>query len=586
MERRLAAIVAADVVGYSRLMGANEAETLSDINADLREIFDPKVQEFKGRIVKLMGDGILMEFPSAVQAVAFAFDVQHAVRKGNRDTPDDERIVYRIGINVGDIIFEGDDIFGDGVNIAARLEGIADPGGVCISGTVHDQILGKLPQAFEFIGHQALKNIGEPVRAYRALIGEFGTETRPPNKGRAALEFDPPDRPSIAILPFKSLNVDAEKDYIADGIRFGISASLVQLSGLFLVHAPALNSLRGKDVAAQSVGNELDVRYVLEGAVQWAGDRVRVTIQLTDVEAKQTILAQRFDRVVEDVFQLQDEITRDVIAALNIELVASETDRIWFAKLTSPEAVENYYRGSSHFYELNKDDNKVARQMFEGLYEVQPDSVIGPSYVAATHWLDAFFNWTDLSEGSLDLAVKWSKAAMEYEDNNGIGHAIYGHLQLLEGKFDEALATCSAGAKLRSSCPLAHGLLGLVLNFCGDPQSAVRSVKEALRLEKVYPTWLIDILAAAYRDGGSVELSLPAANESIRLNPKGIDARLVLCSAYGFSRDEDRARMVANEIMDTDPAFRLSEYAENLPYKSPEMRERLINALREAGLPA
>lgn len=586
MERRLAAIVAADVVGYSRLMGANEADTLAAINSDLHEIFDPKVEEYKGRTVKLMGDGILMEFPSAVQAVAFAVNVQTAVRKSSRDTPDDKLIVYRIGINVGDIIFEGDDIFGDGVNIAARLEGIADPGGVCISGTAHDQVLGKLPQALEFIGHQTLKNIAEPVRAYRVLIGESGTPAQISGQTTAALEFDPPDRPSIAILPFKSLSPDAEKDYIADGIRFGISASLVQLSGLFLVHAPTLNGLRGKEVAAQSVGSELEVRYVLEGAVQQAGDRIRVTIQLTDVEARQTILARRFDRVVDDIFKLQDNITRDVIAALNIELVASETDRVWFATLTSPEAVEYYYRGSSHFYELNKDDNKISRQMFEGLYKVQPDSVVGPSYIAATHWLDAFFNWTDPSDGSLDLAAKWSKTAMEYEDNNGIGHAIYGHLQLLDGKFDEALATCSAGAKLRSSCPLAHGLLGLVLNYCGDPQSAVRSVKEALRLEKVYPAWLIDILAAAYRDGGSVELSQPAAKESIRLNPHSNDARLILCSAYGLSGDKDRARIVSDEIVNTDPAFRLSAYAESLPYKSPEMRERVIGSLREAGLPA
>lgn len=585
MERRLAAIVAADVVGYSRLMGANEAETLAAVSANIREIFDPKVREFKGRTVKLVGDGILMEFPSAVQAVAFAVDVQTEVRKGNRDIPKNKQIVYRIGINVGDIIFEGDDIFGDGVNIAARLEGIADPGGICISGTVHDQILGKLPQTFEFIGHQALKNITEPVRTYRVTFRDSAPPNQPSERTTAALEFNPPDRPSIAILPFKSLSPDPEKDYIADGIRFGISASLVQLSGLFLVHAPTLNSLRGKDIAAQSIGSELDVQFVLEGAVQQAGNRVRVTIQLTDILAKQTILAQRFDRVVEDVFQLQDDITRDVIAALNIELVASETDRVWFAKLTSPEAVEYYYRGSSHFYELNKSDNKIARQMFEGLYKVQPDSVVGPSYIAATHWLDAFFDWTKSSDGSRDLAVKWAKTTMEYEDNNGIGHAIYGHLLLLDGKFDEALSTCSIGAKLRSSCPLAHGLLGLVSNYCGDPHAAVQSVKEALRLEKVYPAWLIDILAAAYRDGGNVELSLPAAKESIRLNPQGNEARLILCSAYGMSGDKDRARMAADEILKTHPDFHLSNYAESLPYKSPEMRDRVIDALREAGLP-
>ena len=585
MDRRLSAIVAADVVEYSRLMGEDEAQTLACINAHLREIFNPKVKEFKGRTVKLMGDGILMEFPSAVQAVAFSVAIQNAVREANYDASDARRIVYRIGINVGDIIFEGGDIFGDGVNIAARLEGIADPGGVCIGGTVHDQVVGKLPVSFEFIGHQSLKNIAAPVRAYRVLVERFGE--RPISlQAAAALEFDPPNRPSIAILPFKSLRTDPENDFIADGLRFGISASLVQLSGLFLVHAPALNHLRGKEAEAQSVGSELNVRYILDGVVQEFGNRVRVTVQLTDVEAKQTILAQQFDRMIDDVFQLQDDITRDVIAALNIKLVASETDRVWFAKLTSPEAVENYYRGSSHFYELNKDDNRIARQMFEKLYEVQPDSVIGPSYIAATHWLDAFFGWTEEPIASVELATKWAKISMEYKDNNGIGHAIFGHLQLVDGKYDEALATCRVGAMLRSSCPLAHGLLGLVLNYCGDPGSAVESVKEALRLEKVYPAWLIDILAAAYRDGGKLDLSRPAAKESIRLNPHSNDARLILCSAYELSGDMDRARDMAKEIVKTDPLFRLSEYADKLPYRSAHMRDKVIGALSDAGLPA
>ncbi|MBW8056339.1 MAG: hypothetical protein FVQ76_13705, partial [Nitrospira sp.] len=406
---------------------------------------------------------------------------------------------FRIGVNLGDVMVDGDDLLGDGVNVASRLEGLADAGGICISGTVYDQVSGKISQAFEFMGEQTLKNIEGPVRAYRIFTDRGKSET--PARARA-LEFAPPDRPSVAILPFKSLGSDPDKDYIADGIRFGISASLVQLSGLFLVHAPVLNGYREKDVTAPSVGADLDVRYILEGAVQQAGNRVRVTVQLTDVDAKQTILAERYDRVLDDIFQLQDEVTREVISSLNIKLVTNETNRVWFGKLTSPEAQEFYYRGASHFYELNKDDNATARHLFEELYRVQPDSVVGPSYIAVSHWMDAFFDWTDPSVRSAELAATWAKKAMQYEDNNGIGHAVFGHLQLLEGKYDEALATCSKGAELRSSCPLAHGLLGLVLNYCGDAESAVKSVKEALQLEKVYPAWLIDILAAAYRDCG------------------------------------------------------------------------------------
>ncbi len=223
--------------------------------------------------------------------------------------------------------------------------------------------------------------------------------------------------------------------------------------------------------------------------------------------------------------------------------------------------------------------------MFEQLYRVQPDSVVGPSYVSVTHWMDAFFDWTEPTAGSMEQAAAWAKKAMAYEDNNGIGHAVFGHLQLLDGNYDEALATCSSGAKLRSSCPLAHGLLGLVLNYCGDSRSAVKSVKEALQLEKVYPVWLIDILAVAYRDCGDVELSIPAAKESLRLNPQNNDARLILCSDYKLAANHEQARRLADDIIASDPGFRLSNYAKSQPYRDPEPLDRLIDVLREAGLP-
>ncbi len=584
VQRRLAAILAADAVGYSRLMDVDEETTLRTLRA-CRRIIDGLVTGHSGRVFGAAGDSVIAEFTSPVEAVRCAVEIQQTLETSHADLPKDRLMRFRIGVNLGDVMIDGDDLLGDGVNVASRLEGLADTGGICISGTVYDQVAGKIPQGFEFMGEQALKNIEGPVRAYRVYTGQGLPEALVRSRTSSAIEFAPPDRPSVAILPFKSLGSDPDKDYIADGIRFGISATMVQLSGLFLVHAPVLNAYRDRDVSATSVGAELEVRYVLEGAVQQAGNRIRVTVQLTDADAKQTIWAERYDRVLDDVFQLQDEITREVISSLNIKLVTSETNRVWFGKLTSPEADEYYYRGASHFYELNKADNATARHMFEELFRVQPDSVVGPSYIAVSHWMDAFFAWTDPSAGSIEQAGTWAKKAMEYEDNNGIGHAVFGHLQLLDGKYDEALATCSKGAELRSSCPLAHGLLGLVLNYCGDAEAAVKSVREALQLEKVYPTWLIDILAAAYRDCGEVELSIPTAKESLRLNPQNNDARLILCSDYSLTADHAQARRVANEIIDSDPAFRLSTYAKSQPYKNPAALERLIAGLREAGLP-
>ncbi|MDJ0981680.1 MAG: adenylate/guanylate cyclase domain-containing protein [Kiloniellales bacterium] len=584
VHRRLAVILAADVVGYSRLMDVDEEATLRTLKAH-RQIIDRLVTSHSGRVFGSAGDSVIAEFSSPVEAVRCAVEIQQNLEKSNVELPESRLMRFRIGINLGDVMVEDDDLLGDGVNVASRLEGLADPGGICVSGTVYDQVAGKISHAFKFMGEQTLKNIEGPVRAYRVSIERAKPKTSARARASSALEFAPPERPSIAIVPFKSLGADPDKDYIADGIRLGISATLTQLSGLFLVHAPALNAYRGKDVSASSVGAELDARYILEGAVQQAGNRVRVTVQLTDVDVQRTILAERYDRVLVDIFQLQDEITREVISSLNIKLATNERNRVWFGKLNSPEAVEYYYRGASHFYELNKDDNATARNLFEQLYRVQPDSVVGPSYVSVTHWMDAFFDWTDPEAGSMEQAAAWAKKAMQYEENNGIGHAVFGHLQLLEGKYDEALATCSTGAKLRSSCPLAHGLLGLVLNYCGDAKSAVKSVKEALQLEKVYPVWLIDILAVAYRDCGEVELSIPAAKESLRLNPQNNDARLILCSDYKLTADHDQARRIADEIIASNPTFRLSDYAKSQPYKNPAALDRLMDILREAGLP-
>jgi class 3 adenylate cyclase len=582
--RRLAAILAADAVGYSRLMDLDEESTLLTLRLH-RQIIDELITNYRGRVFCTAGDSVIAEFSSPVEAVRCAVEIQQSLEKSNADLPDDRLMRFRIGINLGDVMIEGEDLLGDGVNVASRLEGLAEPGGICISGTVYDQVDGKISQACKFMGPQTLKNIEGAVRAYRVFTDQDLSEMPAKASASSALEFAPPDRPSIAILPFKSLGSDPDKDYLADGIRFGISASLVQLSGLFLVHAPALNGYRGKEVAASTVGEELDARYVLEGAVQQAGNRVRVTAQLTDVDTKQILLADRYDRILDDVFELQDEITREVISSLNVKLVANEIDRVWFGKLSSPEAKEFYYRGASHFYELNKDDNATARQFFEDLYRVQPDSVVGPSYISVTHWMDAFFDWSDSSAKSLELAAQWAQKAMEYEDNNGIGHAVFGHLQLLDGKYDEALANCSTGVKLRTSCPLAHALLGLVLNFSGDAEAAVKSVREALQLEKVYPTWLIDILAAAYRDCGAVDLSIPAAKESLRLNPQSNEARLILCSDYQLAADHEQARRVAGDIIASNPEFSLSNYAKSQPYKNEATLERLIATLRETGLP-
>ena len=587
LPRKLAAVLYADVAGYSRLTGDDEDATHRTLNKYL-DLFSQSIESHNGQVMHYAGDAILARFEAAVDALSCASVVQQQFAENNEDLPEERKLHFRIGLNLGDVIEDRGEIYGDGVNIAARLESLAEPGGICVSDAIRSAVQKKLDLEYEEMGDQSLKNIEEPVRAYRVLMdvrsstasGGKGVESSP-----ASLGFSLPERPSVAILPFKSLGSDPDHDYLADGIRLGIQAELIQLPELFLIHGIAPNAYREKDATALSEGTELGARYVLEGAVQQAGDRIRATVQLTDVPTGQTIWAERYDRVLEDVFKLQDEITWQVITSLNVKLQKSEMGRIWFGKLTDPKAQEYFYRGTSHLYAFNKEDNSIARQMLEDLYRVQPDSVIGPSNISVTHYLDAALGWSDTPEESYRQAAKWAKIAMQYEDNNGLGYAIFGFLQYLKGNYDEALTICAKGAELRSSCPLAHGMLGLVRNYNGDSRAAVKHLRQALQLERVYPSWLIDSLAAAYRDCGEVELSISAAKESLRLDPEKNDARLILCSDYQLSADHEQAQRIAEEIVNSDPKFRLSTYAERQPYKNQAALERVIESLRATGLP-
>ena len=586
--RKLTTILSADVVGYSRLMHADEEGTLATLKSHRRELIDPKIAEHRGRIVKTTGDGMLLEFPSVADAVRFAIEVQEAMAQRNADVAADRRMLFRVGINLGDVIVDEDDIYGDGVNVAARLETLARPGSICISSIVRDQIAGKIDHAIHDMGDQALKNIEDPVHAYRILAGEATAATgvyAQPSSDISLAEYTPMNRPSIAILPFKNLSGNPDQDYLGEGLRLGISSSLVQLSGLFLIAANAVNAYRGHDVPAARAGSDVDVEYVLEGAVQQAGNRIRATLQLTDVEKGKIIWAERYDRVLDDLFKMQDEITQEVILSLDVKLIGREQDKIWFSRLDSSESRESFLRGISHLYCFTQEDNADARRMFEDIYRSQPDIVHGPSIVGLTHWLDAFFGWSDSQSRSFEQARVWSEKAVDYEENNGLGHAILGHVRLLEGRHDEALALCRVSAEIRSSCPLAFGLLATVQNYCGDSQSAVRNAKDALQMERIYPSWLVNVLATSYRDDGKVGLSVPAAREAVRLSPEETDAKVILCSDYKLEGFGDEAKEVAREILSIDPAFRLSSYAESQPYKHRDTLDHLIETLRDAGLP-
>ena len=588
--RKLAAIVSADVVGYSRLMGDDEEGTLFALKSHRRELIDPKIEELHGRIVKTTGDGMLIEFPSVVDALKCCLVVQKGMLERNRSVPEEQRIQFRVGVNLGDIIIDGDDLFGDGVNVAARLEAIAPPGGICVSSGVVEQVRQKLPVKFEDLGEQALKNIDAPIHVYRVSQAASSVAHAPLSSSDDALpdlHFELPERPSIAIMPFRNLSQDEENDYIADGIGLGIQTLLVQLPGLFLINAAShLEYSEGRQTATEAMLH-LPVRYALEGTVQRMGDRVRVTVQVTDLQDGAVTWAEQYDRDLEDVFALQDDITREVTSALNVQFFGREMDRVLTKALSGGGAWEYFLRGVSYIYQFTKEDNDRARQMFEKLYDARPDRVQGPGYIALTHWLDVVRGWANDREDSLRQAAEWAAKAIEYGDHesDGVGHVVMSYVRLNERRHDEALELCEKAVQLRSNCPAALGLAATVQLYCGDARKAVKSARESLAVRTMCPPVTINLLANAYRDNGEINLSISAAREAVARDPGYTDALATLCTDYALVNDLEQAKGVAEEILNMQPQFRISEFVQEHPYRNKSTIDGLASALSMAGLP-
>jgi adenylate cyclase len=582
MERRLAAILAADVVGYSRLMGLDEAATLAALDALRRELIDPAIASRGGRIVKLTGDGMLVEFASVVAAVDCAVAIQAGIAERNRAVPQPQRLEFRIGVNLDEVIAAADDIFGEGVNIAARLEAFAEPNMVCISGAVFDQVRNRVGYAIEDLGAQWFKNIAEPVHAFR--IDPLASRDPGCRPARGTEVLRPAERPSIAVLPFANLSGDPAQDDLADGLRLDIQATLVHASGLFLIAPATVARYRGATVPAEQAGREMGVRYVLEGAVRRSGERIRVTIELTDVPGRRIVWAERYDRTLADGFDVQDEIVAEVLKDLDVKLASGEK---WLlhSSLKSLQALDVFYRGLSRFYAGSREDNAAAREAFDALARLQPDSPVGPAYLCFTHWVDAFRGWTDARERSLAEAERWAEKAVAFRGNNGLAHIVLASVHLLNRRHDEALAECHRAVELRPNCPTANCYLANILHYCGRSDEAVAKVEEAIRISPVYPPWYMTVLAAAYRDRGDLDKSIAAAQRGLRMSPADRDLKIVLCSAYGLSVQPERARPVAREIVAAEPGFSIRRYVEGQAYQEAATLRRLSDSLRQAGLP-
>jgi adenylate cyclase len=751
-------VICADVVGFSRLVADAEEEALGRLAQQRQSVIDPALDKHRGRLFKTMGDGLLAEFQSAIDAVRCALAIQERIAEAESERPDAKRMIWRIAIHLGDVVVDGSDLVGDGVNVASRLQALAPPGGVLVSQTIRDH----LPASFTIraAGTHRLKNIARPievfevmpagseaaaarpagvaatdvsreiapavvraeVRSFGVLMGEDDGATRAALQrgreivtnaltgGRAntvatpadtviagfadavdgvsrtasardtliaanhespvesrvhyrfgielgrvegspdgpageaveraaaigmnaqpdgirlseavraqlpgqtdlklaagpdgtyallraaspvdasklpvqleALDLPLPDKPSIGLLPFVPVGDDPDGAALAEGLRIDIQNALVKMSGLFLLGAGSANAFRG--VPGTEVAPRVGVRYVLEGSVRRAGDKVRITAQLSDTLKESVVWSEHYDRTLDDTFALQDEITERIVTALNVNLSSGEQARVWHKCITNPRAREVFYRGIQAFFRMNSESMATARKSFEQVAEMVKDSAVGPANVAMSIWIQSTRGWIDDPQHARMLAGEWAERAIPLEDADGQGHTVLGNVRLLQRRYDEAVEIARKALEIRPGCNNANGFLANVLLHCGETAGAITHAKRAIRLMPVYPPWFVEILAAAYRESGQNDLAAVAGREIVRIAPATLHGRLILTSSLVRAGWVADARRIAREILALDKNFSRARYAAAQPYRDPDVPARLAEDLATAGLP-
>jgi TolB-like protein/class 3 adenylate cyclase len=532
-KRKLSAILSADVKGYSRLMGEDELATVRTLEA-YREMIVEIIRKYSGRVVDSPGDNVLAEFASVVDAVESAVQIQHGLKAKNAELPETRRMEFRIGINLGDVIEEGERIYGDGVNVAARIEGLSEGGGICISRTAFDQVKNKLNLGYEYLGEHAVKNITEPIRVYRVLMepeaaGKVIGQERPrqwrwaviavaftvilgglaiwnfylrsPPIEPASIErmaFPLPDKPSIAVLPFDNMSGDPEQDYLADGITENIITALSYIPEIFVIARNSTFTYKGKAVKAQEVAEDLGVRYILEGSVQRAGDRIRIMAQLIDATTGRHLWADRYDRNLQNFFALQDEITVKIVLALQVKLSVGVQTRLTRKTMPNFEAWSYGVRGYGHMMRHTKADNAKARDFFEQAVGLAPELAPALTALGWTYWEDAYHGWSESRKESLLRAVELAKKALTLDDSDPMIHALWGAIYLLQRRYDQAIAKGKKSVALGPNQAFPHLLLAMYLYHTGKYEEALPLVRKAMRLNPYYPSTYLQLLGGVY----------------------------------------------------------------------------------------
>ncbi len=577
MERKLAVILAADVAGYSRLMAEDEEATLATLRA-WRVITDELICNNGGRVFGGAGDSLVAEFPSVLRATCCAVEIQRTLGDRNQAFPESRRMHFRIGINLGDLIVAVDDLFGDGVNIAARLSTIARPGGVCISGSVYDQIEGKGDFAIDELGEQSLKNIPKPVRVYRLQI-----QSR--NVSIGAIEPAQPDRPSIVVFPFANLSGDPEQAYFSDGITDDIITDLSKISGLFVIARNSAFAYKDKPIQLQEVTRTLGVRYVLQGSVRKVGNRVRITTQLTDGISGGHLWAERYDRDLLDIFAVQDEVTQEIVAALAINLTGSEKRRLKHTGTDNLEAYEYYVRGRQHAWKHYREANEQARRMLQKALELDSSFAAALASLAYTHQLDYVNRWCESPDSSLISLYELAQKAVALDREDPDARFVLGLAYLWRKELDNALTEAQRALRLHPNFANAYALLALALHYAGRSKEAFEPLARGMRLDPHYTDMFLHILGQAHFVLGQYHDAIAALKRRIIRNPNTDASRILLAAAYGHVGLLDEARTQWDEAHKINPDYSLDHRRKILPYKDSADFERIVEGLRKVGLP-
>jgi len=575
-KRKLTAILSADVKGYSRLMREDEEGTVRTLTA-YREALARLIRKHRGRVVDSPGDNVLAEFASVVDAVQCAVEVQRELKTRNADLPDNRKMEFRIGINLGDVIKEGKRIYGDGVNIAARVEGLAEGGGVSISGTVYEHVKDKLPLDYESLGEHTVKNIADPVRIYR-----LHTEPEP-HSTRARSEPELPDKPSVAVLPFVNMSGDFSQEYFSDGITENIITGLSGCPKLLVIARNSTFTYKGRPVKVQQVSEELGARYVVEGSIQKAGDRVRITVQLIDATTGHHLWAEKYDRDLKDIFALQDEITIRIITALAVRLTEGEQARLRLKGPVSLEAFMRILKALEYFRRQNKEDNVLARREIEEAIPLASDYHSFYVLLAATHINELWYG----SASPLDSLARASELvdkALALNEEDSDAHIVLSYLCLMKRQYEEAIAAAERAVTLNPNGADAYAQLANSLDASGKSTEAIELYNKAIRLNPMPPSYYYHQLGHASFGAGQLEEAKRAYEKAIQLEPTNLFAHLGLAAAYIYMGLQEKARASAAEVLRLDPRFSLNSHGKLIPSKNRDRIRGYVDALRKAGL--